>query len=552
MQHYDVVIIGSGACGAIAAYELSKLGRQVLILEAGETGPDRIELVGTFARAIRKTPGSPYLGRAGDAKAPSPEPDAAAYYDNVTDESPETLRSTYLRRVGGSTWHFLGNVPRFVPADFRLKTTYARGVDWPISYDDLEPDYCTAEALLGVAGDHEEWNGVLGAPRSRPFPMPAIWASYSDNRVKPAIEGLALNGIDLRVRRTPQARNSRPYDDRPPCAGNSSCVPICPIQAKYDATVHVQKALRTGAELRDQAVVTRLEVEPGAAAIASVHYRRWDGSDETVACRIVVLAAHAVESAKILLLSNERGGLANTSGQVGRNLMDHPQGAGGCLAREPLYPFRGPPTTSGIDAFRDGPFRSHQAAFRLSLGNDGWGSRIESPVQSVKDLVEAGFFGAELRNAVEEKLTREFRISYSTEMLPDENNRVTLSAKRDGLGIPRPQIRFRLDPYNYSAFDTARSVIQRIFDAIGGTHVKFHPLDRDYTGAGHIVGTCRMAADGQHGVVDRDGRSFDHQNLFIVGSSVFPTAGTANPTLTAVALTLRSVRRIDALLADHS
>jgi glucose dehydrogenase len=549
---YDVVIIGSGACGAIAAYKLATLGHSVLILEAGETGPDRIELVGSYARATKKTPISPYMGRTGDAKAPSPDPEMPPYYDHVMDQSGDMLKSTYLRRVGGSTWHFLGNVPRFVPNDFRLKTLYGQGVDWPLSYDDLEPDYCEAEALLGVAGDHYEWDGVLGARRSKPFPMPAIWESYSDRRVRPAIERLQIDGTTLRVRRTPQARNSRPYDDRPPCAGNSTCVPICPIQAKYDATVHVRKALHHGVELRDQAVVMRLEVDAVTSMIGAVHYRRWDGADEKVAAKMVVLAAHAVESAKILLLSNENGGVANSSGQVGRNLMDHPQGAGGCLAREALYPFRGPPTTSGIDSFRDGTFRSKHAAFRFSLGNDGWGGRIETPVQSVDRFVKQGLLGAELRDAVEAKLTHQFRISFSTEMLPDPENRVTLSPKRDELGIPRPQLRFKLPAYNHDAFEVARSVIQQIFDAIGGTNVTFHPRGHDYTGAGHIIGTTRMAADRATGVVDRDGRSFDHPNLFVVGSSIFPTAGTANPTLTAVALTLRSVRRIDAELARGS
>jgi len=100
---------------------------------------------------------------------------------------------------------------------------------------------------------------------------------------------------------------------------------------------------------------------------------------------MVVLAAHAIESAKILLFSDPSGNrIANSSDQVGRNLMDHPQGAGGCLMPEPVYPFRGPPTTSGIDDFRDGPFRRNHAGFRMSLGNDGWGGRIESPARTIE------------------------------------------------------------------------------------------------------------------------------------------------------------------------
>jgi choline dehydrogenase-like flavoprotein len=161
-NRYEIVIIGSGVCGAIAAFQLAGRGR-ILMLEAGELGPNRLTLVGAYARALRKTPGAPYLGREGDEKAPSPE-SKSGYYQQSPDAN-DLFQSTYLRRVGGSTWHFLGNVPRFLPNDFRLKTAYGRGVDWPLSYDDLEEDYCTAEELMGVAGDHEQWDGFRGAHR---------------------------------------------------------------------------------------------------------------------------------------------------------------------------------------------------------------------------------------------------------------------------------------------------------------------------------------------------------------------------------------------------
>lgn len=553
-EQYDVIVIGSGVCGAIAAWRLRQAGcDRVLMLEAGEEGPDRMELVGAFGRAWRKSPGSPYRGRDGDVMAPGPETDDK-YYQHVDGARSSQFKSTYLRRVGGSTWHFLGNTPRFVPADFRLRERYGVGVDWPLSYDDLEPDYCEAEALLGVSGDHAEWDGVLAARRSQAFPMPPIWESYLDRVVRSRLGELTIDEIPVRIRRTPQARNSRPYDGRPPCAGNSSCVPICPIQAKYDATVHVAKAVKAGVVLRTKAVVTRLEVAEGGAQIGLVHYRDWSGQEHSCAGRMVVLAAHAIESAKILLFSDPSGNrIANSSDQVGRNLMDHPQGAGGCLMPEPVYPFRGPPTTSGIDDFRDGPFRRNHAGFRMSLGNDGWGGRIESPARTIEDLMTGNehLFGSTLRERVHDRLTRQFRISYSTELLPDPENRVTLSAEMDPLGVAKPALRFRLDDYNLMAIDRARAIIRRIFEEIevDPASIKFGPDDDElFTGAGHIAGTCRMGTNRHDGVVDRDGRSFDHPNLFILGSSVFPTIGTANPTLTAVALTLRATRRIREVL----
>ena len=543
---YDVIIIGSGVTGAITAWQLSLSGAKVLLLEAGETGPPRLDLVGAYAAALNKSPGSPYMGRQGDRCAP--DSDTNRDYYQQDDATP--FRSTYLRRVGGSTWHFLGNAPRLIPNDFRMKTRYGVGVDWPLTYDDLEDDYCQAEALLGVSGDHHQWNGLLGARRSRPYPMSKIWESYSDRQVTPIINGLDVDGVQLKVTNTPQARNSTAYDGRPACQGNSSCVPICPVQAKYDATVHIKKATATGAELRAEAVVTRIALSDNQKTVSTVEYKDWDGGEHRVQGRIIVLAAHAIETAKLLLYSQ----IANSSDQVGRNLMDHPQGAGGCLSPQPLFPFRGPPTTSGIDVFRDGDFRRRRAAFRMSLGNDGLSRHlIEPPQHTLETLIDdQHLFGAKLRAQMRQHLTHQFCISFSAESLPSPDNQVTLSGALDALGIPKPALTFKVSDYTAAAFDFARDVLNKIFDAMNADSVVFKPKQRDptdtspfdFTGAGHIMGTCRMGNDAADSVVDPDGRSHDHPNLFIVGSSVFPTCGTANPTLTAVALTLRANRAI--------
>jgi choline dehydrogenase-like flavoprotein len=547
-QDFDVIIVGSGVAGALTAWQLANEQFRVLILEAGERGPERVELVGAYARASLKTPGSPYKGRFGDIKAPSPDSEKD-YYEQST--SADLFKSTYQRRIGGSTWHWLGNVPRLIPNDFRMKSVYGVGVDWPITYDELEPWYCEAEQAIGVSGDHAEWNGLLAAYRSRPFPMSKIWSSYGDTKVAEALVGVQFDGVPLALVSTPQARNSQPYDDRPACAGNSSCVPICPIQAKYDATVHLAKAEQAKAILREKSVVTRLEVDEDRH-VRRVIYKSWDGQEHTVSGRIVVIAAHAIETAKLLLMSAcERtpNGVANSSDQVGRNLMDHLQGAGAALALEPLFPFRGPPTTSGIDNFRDGAFRSTRSAFRMSIGNDGWG-RVETPYATVLKLVrEENLFGNELKERLAARVTRQFRISYSTEMLPNPENRVTLSDQTDGLGIRRPKLHIKVDEYNKAAFESAWEVMETIFTAMKATEIRI-PKDRnDYSGAGHIMGTCRMGNDSTQSVVDSECRAHDHPNLFILGASVFPTCGTANPTLTVAALALRAAKAIKFQLA---
>lgn len=543
-ESYDVIVIGSGVCGAISAWMLAQTGAKTLILEAGESGSERIELVGRFAAAIRKTPGSPYVNHEAARYSPSPDGDKDYYVQNSTD----LFKSTYQRRVGGSTWHFLGNVPRFLPNDFKLKSTYDIGIDWPISYDDLEQDYCESETLLGVSGESDQWDDFLGAYRTSPFPMTKIWESYSDRLVAQQIDGLTVDDIPIRIMNTPQARNSQTYDGRPACAGNSSCVPICPIQAKYDATVHVKKALEAGAILQEKSVVIGCDIDSNTQVVKTVRYKTWANIEHTVSAKIILLAAHSIESAKILLMSNSPNGIANSSGSVGCHLMDHLQGSGVCLSTKPLFPFRGPPTTSGIDIFRDGAFRKEHSAFRMSLGNDGWG-RAGSPLDTLTKLIdEEKLFGQNLRQKLEDRLTRQFRISYSTEMLPNQSNRITLSEELDGLGIPRPQIEFHVDDYTRNAFIYAQKVIGEIFRKMGAEEIQFPP---PYSGAGHVMGTCRMGEDPLTSVVNSCGRSHDHPNLFIVGSSVFPTCGTANPTLTAVALTLRSIREIKKTLNEE-
>jgi choline dehydrogenase-like flavoprotein len=542
-DEFDVIVIGAGVAGALVAWELSQAKLRVLILEAGERGPDRVELVGNFATASAKTPRSPYKGGEGDKFAPSPEGEKD-YYEQST--SPDLFKSTYERRVGGSTWHWLGNVPRFIPNDFRMKTTYGVGVDWPITYDDLEPWYCKAEHAIGVSGDHEELQNLFGAYRSLPFPMSKVWASYSDLKVAQAIQGLEYDGLQVKILSTPQARNSQPYQGRPLCAGNSTCVPICPIQAKYDATVHIALAESYGALLREKSVVTRLIVDDDMY-VRKVIYKTWDNAEHEATGKIIVIAAHAIESPKLLLMSRSDqapNGVANSSGEVGRNLMDHLQGAGTALAREPLFPFRGPPTTSGIDVFRDGEFRHKRSAFRMSLGNDGWG-RVESPYDTLFKLVkEQGLFGERLKEKLADRVTRQFRISYSTEMLPRDHNRVTLSEEKDALGIPRPSIHMGLDDYNRLGFQKAWDVMRAIFTAMKADEISTPTDPNKYSGAGHIMGTCRMGEDPRRSVVDAECRAHDHRNLFIIGASVFPTGATANPTLTAAALALRAADTI--------
>jgi choline dehydrogenase-like flavoprotein len=551
-QDFDVVVVGAGVAGAITAYKLAQTGASVLMLEAGPRNPSRADMVGAYATAANKNPHSPYVNAEADKFAPSADasPD---YYDQAPPPATQ-YKSNYERRTGGSTWHWLGHTPRMLRSDFKMKSLYGGGrdfpkdmVDWPIDYDDLEPWYCEAERELGVAGDDEQWNNLFDSPRSQRFPMSMIWPSYSDQWIAQRLDGRKFEKIEYRVRSTPSARNSQLYDGRPPCAGNSICVPVCPIGAKYDGSVHVGKATAAGAVLWERCVVNNLIADKDGS-VHTVQFLTWAGPPaRTVTARVVVLAAHAIETPKLLLMSN----LAKTSGAVGHYLMDHLSRSTFGLAPENLYPFRGPPSTSGIESFRDGDFRRRQAGFRLSLNNDGW-SRKSAPYAEIIDLVtNQKKIGRALQASLIERIPRQLRLSCSVEVAPDFNNCVQLSATKDALNIPHPKITFTPPDYSYRGLIRATRVMGDMFDKIGATEIDLGADPKAYDGAGHIMGTCRMGENPKQSVVDEDLRCHDHRNLFVVGSAVFPTVGSPNPTLTLAALALRAAKTISRQLGKQ-
>ncbi|HZH52705.1 MAG TPA: GMC family oxidoreductase [Microvirga sp.] len=528
----DVIVVGSGIAGAILAAKLAESGVRVAILEAGAR-VDRAEATQRYWDALIKVPECPY----------PPTPQAEHPITNDLDHwyrqaGPDKFKSTYVKVVGGTTWHWLGTCLRHVPADFRLKSLYGRGVDWPVAYEDLEPFYGDAETEIGVSGNSYE---PLGSPRSTPYPMPAIPQTYLDKAFARALEGSAYE-----VRATPQGRNSQDRDERPSCCGNSSCIPVCPVGAKYDATVHVERALKSGATLYDRTTATFVETGPDGR-IAAIRVKRPDGSEGRAVGKVFVIAAHAVETPRLLLNSRSEAmprGVANGSDQVGRNLMDHPTQLSWALTNEPVWPYRGPLSTSGIENLRDGPFRAERPAFRVEIGNDGWSWPTNAPISTAQDLARAGLRGKALDAALRDRTSRHVRVASLVEQLPDPENRVSLDpAEKDMYGVPLPRLHYRLDDYVKAGLAAAREAHAEIFARLGTTDVQHQD---GAAGAGHIIGTARMGDDPKSSVVDRDLRSHDHRNLFILGSAVFPTSATANPTLTIAALSLRAVEAVKA------
>ena len=571
-HHFDVIIIGSGVAGALCAWKLTQLDKKcrVLILEAGDneiTSGQRIEFHHMMdTQGSRGDMYAPYVDLESRLFAPAPENaqkelkdqkdddakgDRKAYYDYTTGPSgsKDPFKAGYNRMVGGSTWSWRGNTPRYLPTDFKLKSTYGVGRDWPIDYYELEPWYAEAEVELGVSGNHDEIDGLFGAYRSRNFPMTGIPLTYSDAVIKRKIDGKKVRNTTVRVVTTPQARNSKAYDGRPACEGHSNCIPLCPIQAKYDATVHLRKLPADRVELRKAAVVNRLNKD-ASGKVTTVTYKNWrhePATEESVTAPIIVLAANAIETPKLLLMS---GNLANSSDQVGRNLMDHAQFEIIASFPEAVFPFRGPQSVTAIEDFRDGDFRKQRSGFRMTIGNDGWG-RAGSPATVIDRLLEAGKYGSQLPKAVADEIPKMIRLSFSTEMLPDPNNRIEVSTKVDQeLGLPRPIFTFEIGEYTKKGLREGQAAAMELFGLMGATVGK-QPRDLEPAGGGfnwntaaHIMGTCIMGDDPKTSVVDRWGRTHDVPNLWVVGSSVFTTSATSNPTITIAALALRTATAI--------
>ena len=239
-------------------------------------------------------------------------------------------------------------------------------------------------------------------------------------------------------------------------------------------------------------------------------------------------------------------GVANRSGAVGRYLMDHPVQLTRALSPIPVWQRRGPQEVSAIHDMREGDHRRRHGALLMNLGNQGWEWAGPDLASLAKGFVDAGLSGTELLNAVRSHASRETTLVALTEQLPDRDNRVTPDFGRlDGIGVPKPRVFFRLDDYTAAALAAARKIHEELFLALGATEIGHLPYAE---GAGHIMGTARMGADGDTSVANASGRSHDHPNLWFAGSSLFPTSGAANPTLTIAALALRTAEAIKATM----
>jgi choline dehydrogenase-like flavoprotein len=525
----DVVIIGSGMAGSHLAYSLALKGVDVLVLEAGPRR-SREDNLTTFYENPIKGPQSPY------PSVPSaPHPEDTTYDDFYVQAGPDRFIGAYLRLLGGTSWHWTGFADRLRPVDFTMKSSYGVAEDWPIDYELLTPFYEEAERRWGVAGDPDF---VWGAPRGNtPFPMPPIPKSYMDLQVDTALAKLGLHSGPFS-----HARNSVIHDGRPVCCGNNTCVPICPIGAKYDASVHTLKAETAGARIVTDALVTRI-VLGDDDMVTSLDVRRPDGSTFSVEGKVFALAAHAIENPRLLLNSAQErapNGVANSSDAVGRYLLTQANQDTWAMMPNPGYPYRGPQQTAGLVEMRDGPFRSDKAAIGTSFMNSGWSGNSDA-TSLAKTLIGQGLFGQALAQRINDEVSRHLRLNSSAEVLPDANNRVELDTTRDSAGIPKPRVTFKMDDYTKAGLAAGLEVNKSILSTMGATEIK---TNDPYLSNAIIAGTTRMGTDKRSSVVDTNLVAHDHPNLYILGSSAHVTAPVNAPSLTIAALAIRAADHI--------
>jgi len=523
----DVAIVGSGVAGALCAYKLALKGVKVVILEAGPR-IHRPEIVEGFRTSHKQDFSAGYPNT---KLAPRPDWDLLDEKYLIQDGR-FPYRCEYLRVVGGTTWHWGGVSIRFTPNEFRLKSTFGVGKDWPISYEALEPYYLEAERELAVSGDP---NDDFGAPRSGPYPLPPVEMGYLEKTVT---EKLKPHGF--RFSRLPMVRSSQATQGRPRCLGYNSCSRICPIGAMYNAIVHVNKAENLGVKLLDETLVTRLDVNE-KNDVSALQFQRADGSRGKIRARAYVIAANGLETPRLLLLSpSERvpEGVANSSNQVGRNLMDHPGKVARMELKELVFPGRGPEISVSTYQFRETPARRTRAGFYLSIYN-------QNPIYYIaKELLEKGLMGKGLDQAIRGKVAHAVDFTSHVEQLPDPDNRVRLDPnEKDSAGLAKIRITYQLDSYVQRGINDLEKIFHKISRYLGAKKTTISPIYSN----NHLMGAACMGDDARHSVTDPECRTHDHHNLFIAGSAVFPTGGTAGPTLTIAALSLRLA---DSILAQ--
>jgi gluconate 2-dehydrogenase alpha chain len=531
---FDVLIIGSGAGGSAAAAVLCAQGQKVLVLECGPNrflGLDRPDAppVSLFA--------NDELMHMRPFAFTDPSVDPRSWRTSVADGERKRVTevNSLPKIVGGGAVFADLKTPRFQPDDFHLGTliggtmTGASWADWPVDYDMLEPFYAWVEKQIGVQG--EAGSSPTEGRRSTPYPMTPGVPMYNALKIVDAARSLGLHPHPF-----PGAVNSRPYDGRPACSDCGFCTGYgCQSNAKGAPPVtQLRHALLTGNCLvLPERKVTRLNATGGS--VTSVSVIGPDGELETYSADRYVLAASAIESARLCLLSD---GLGNSSDQVGRNLTFHHQTNALGVFEEVTHADRGRTITHGWTDFRGVP-NDPQRPLGGIVEISGGPQPIEEAAyyRQILELFR-GFSGERYKRLLQQSPGRRHMVALAmqAEDAPQPTNRVDLDPSvKDLDGIAAPRITYSPHAFELSASDFYRPKLLEVMLKAGARWVIPQPQS-ELPGSAHVHGTLRFGLDPSTSVCRPDGRFHDVGNLYCTDGSLFPTSSGFNPTLTIMAL----------------
>ena len=548
----DVCIVGVGATGGILAKELASAGLKVVGFERGP--------------APKKTDYAPrdsirFLVRTDQLDWVRHEPTTTR--KKRGDATQLQYRTSPLNVLGGALLHWTGQVSRYMPGDFKLYTNEILSgnaeranadlkgydiIDWPLTYDDLEPYYERFEWEFGVSG--QAGMNPFAGPRRRGYPLPPLRHSARMELFTEACKKLGYHPYD-----TPAGILSQPYrppapfdtriPERPACVYCGHCNFYgCHVHAKA-ATLYtaIPVAVETGNfDLRTNCKVFRINCDSGAQ-VTGVNYFDADRQVQEQRARVVILCAFVFESVRLLLLSRTDSGrfskgLANGSGYVGRNILAHGDvRAMGLFDDFIINGFIGPGSAAmRIDDFNGNNFDHSGLGFIRggTIGTSGDGT----PVTRI-DVLPPGMrsWGKEFKEFYTRYYTRTMDLNMQPETLPHQANRVDLDPRqRDRWGLPLPRVTFDFHQNEHRLQKFIAGVGEKIMRATGASKVWAEGKGRPNRWAG---GT-RMGANPKNSIVNEHCQTHDVPNLFIVGASVFPTMSGYPPTATVAALSYRT------------
>jgi len=554
-QETDVVIVGMGAAGGVAALPLAEAGLRVVGLEAG-TWLDRRDFVPDEIR--NNVRDWPFLVKKAEGERPTVR-------GNESETAVQVGSHPMMNAVGGTSIHYWAQSWRLNPWDFRVVSETARRYgasrvpsdstveDWPLDYEELERFYDVVERQLGVSGQAGNVRGEIDprgnpfeGPRSREYPMPPLrWTAFLENMAGSARQ------LGWHPFPGPAAINTQAYDGRSGCVYHGHCNKGgCHVDAKGATYVTtIPKALETGnLTVVPRAHATRIEVD-GEGRVTGVTYVI--GRDEYFQpARVVLLAGYTYENVRMLLLSTSGAypeGLSNNSGQVGRHYFSHYTGGSvSALFPSDVNAWYGLPAQGvAVDEWADDNFDHSDLGF--IGGGNMWIYSDRRPIgaASMSTFGRAPRWGTAWKGFVRENADRWVSAYLQKTTLPYENNILDLDpVVRDPLGSPVIRI---TASYRRNELDIARFLQEKTeqwFRQAGAVEVARAGLGGTMGVSTHAYGGTRMGHDPETSVVDRWGFSHEAGNLGLLGASVMGTSGARNPTLTVQALSWRTAQHL--------